>query len=211
MITEPLYNEYFGSLLEGRKDNCHRIVGHLLEHEVEIQSLYLDLFQRSLYAVGELWERNRISVAREHLATAITEGVLNLVYPHLFEQEPDLPQRKILISCAANEYHQVGGKMVADLFEMQGWEGHFLGANTPVDHMLTYIQETKPDLVGLSLSVYFNLPALKTSVTVIRSHFQHLDILLGGQAFRWGGSELTRAHTGIHYIPSIRELGNEFF
>ncbi len=97
---------------------------------MELKSLYMDLFQRSLYAVGELWELNKISVAREHLATAITESLLNLVYPRLFENTPT--GKKVVVSCAANELHQIGGKIVADFFELNGWESHFLGANTPV-------------------------------------------------------------------------------
>jgi hypothetical protein len=26
----------------------------------------------------------------------------------------------------ANEYHQIGGKMVADIFELNGWRGYFV-------------------------------------------------------------------------------------
>ena len=98
-----------------------------------VYPFYNNLFQKSLYRVGELWESNRISVAKEHLATAITEGLLNLVYPKLFEPEQYRKGRTILISCTANEFHQIGGKMVADVCELNGWDSHFLGANTPVN------------------------------------------------------------------------------
>jgi hypothetical protein len=61
---------------------------------VQVKSLYKDLFQKSLYRVGEVWEFNRISVAREHLATAITEGFLNLIYPMLFGLEQRKQEKK---------------------------------------------------------------------------------------------------------------------
>ena len=156
--------------------------------------------------MGELWETNRISVAKEHLATAITEGLLNLTYPRLFERTSNQSRKTSVISCAANEFHQIGGKMVADLFELNGWNGHFLGANTPVDHMLEYIQETKPELVGLSLSVYFNIESLKKGVEAIRTNFKNLDIFVGGQAFRWGGRDIIKRYTGTEYIPSLDAL-----
>ncbi len=61
-----------------------------------------------MYEVGRLWEFNRISLAKEHLVTAITEGLLNLAYPRLFEKTSvdSQNEKKVVISCAANEFNQ---------------------------------------------------------------------------------------------------------
>jgi len=206
MIPDKLYKNYLNLLLEGNRIGCTRIVQNLLDQGVQIKALYTDLFQKSLYRVGELWELNRISVAREHLATAITEGLLNLIYPMLFESERNEQGKKIVISCAANEFHQIGGKMVADICELHGWDTHFLGANTTIDHLLEHIQDTKPDLVGLSLSVYFNMASLKKGIEAIRSNFNNLDIFIGGQAFQWGGIDMIKQYSGTEYIPSLEDL-----
>ncbi len=208
MITEHLYRDYFDHLLKGDRITCARIVQALVDQDIDIKTLYADLFQKSLYAVGELWEYNKISVAREHLVTAITEGLLNLVYPKLFEKEQTSQNKSVVISCAANEFHQIGGKMAADIFELNGWNSHFLGANTPVDQMLAYIQDVKPDLVGLSLSVYFNFPALTAGLDALTSEFKNLDVFVGGQAFRWGGTDVIRQYPEARYISSLDELEN---
>lgn len=42
--------------------------------------LYETIIKKALYEVGELWEYNKISVATEHLASAIVEGILNEFY-----------------------------------------------------------------------------------------------------------------------------------
>ena len=206
MITDELYRNYLTLLLKGKRIDCSHIVQDLLDHRVEVGVLYTDLFQKSLYRVGELWEHNKISVAKEHLATAITEGLLNMIYPRLMETERDQKGKQAVISCAANEYHQIGGKMVADIFELHGWNADFLGANTPVDHMLAQIQETKPDLVGLSLAVYFNIATLKSELDALRSNFPGLDIIVGGQAFRSGGADLIKRYSATEYIASLDEL-----
>ncbi len=205
-ISENIYRLYLDALLEGDRAGCGRIVEDLLAQGIGIKSLYTDLFQRSLYKVGDLWESNRISVATEHLATAITEGMMGLVYPRLFKRERTKQDRKVVISCTPNELHQVGSKMVADMFELYGWDSRFLGADTPGADILAYVRETAPDLVGLSLSVYFNLPFLKTVIEGIRSAFTDIDIFLGGQAFRWGGIEAIKSYHGIVYIPTLDEL-----
>ncbi len=206
MITESLYQRYLDLLLKGNRFACSHIVQELMDQDIDIKILYTDLFQKSLYTIGDLWESNQITVAKEHLVTAITEGLLNLVYPRLFDREAHRKNKKVVISCAANEFHQIGGKMVADIFELNGWDGHFLGANTPVDHMLEHIQEIRPDGVGLSLTVYFNLPALKSGIEAIRSNFSNLDIFVGGQAFHWGGHDLLKRYSGTYYIQSLDAL-----
>ncbi len=204
MIEASIYQTYLTSLLRGEKEACLNIVTALLDDKVEIRELYTDIFQKSMYSVGELWERNEISVAREHLATAITESMLSLTYPHLFTGH--YSGKKAIISCTANEYHQLGGKMVADIFELHGWDAHFLGANTPVKDMLKFIDEINPDLIGLSLAVYFNIPALKITLEAISAHFQHLDILVGGHAFIWGGTGLLKNFPGTNYFESLAQL-----
>ena len=206
MITEQRYQKYFNFLLKGKRKECTKIVQYLLNQDIDIQILYIDLFQKSLYEVGELWEYNKISVAKEHLVTAITEGLINLVYPKLFENETTFINKSVVISCSANEFHQIGGKMVADVFELHGWDSHFLGANTPVNNMLEYIQDEKPDLVGLSVSVFFNMTSLKTGIEAVKSNFPNMDIFVGGQAFNWGGHEIIKNFTNTDYIPSIQEL-----
>jgi methanogenic corrinoid protein MtbC1 len=209
MISAMFYREYLDALLHGKRVDCGRRVQQLLDQNIDIKNLYTDLFQKSLYEVGRLWEFNRISVAREHLVTAITEGLLGLVYPRLFDGDRPPASRKVIISCAANEHHQIGGRMVADVFEMNGWESHFLGANTPIDQMLGHISDTKPDLVGLSLSVYFNIAALTKGIEAIRSDFPSLDILVGGQAFRWGAMDLLKRFPGAQYVTSLAALEDQ--
>ena len=204
MINENLYNNYLSALLAGRRAECRQIVQELLDAGIEVKTLYSHLFQRSMYRVGELWENNRITVANEHLATSITESLLNLVYPAVFDTERI--GKKAVISCSANEFHQVGGKMVADILELNGWDGHFLGANTPTDDMSQFIAETKPDLVGLSLSILSNMDHLKRAIEMVRSDFPNTDLLIGGQAFRWGGVDIIKGYTGTEYIPGLDEL-----
>lgn len=204
MISETLYENYLSAVLDGKRSECRQIVQELLDTDIDLKTLYSQLFQRSMYRVGELWETNQITVAKEHLATSITESLLNLCYPAVFGTERI--GKKAVISCSANEYHQVGGKMVADILELNGWDGYFLGANTPPDDMAQFIQDKQPDLVGLSLSILSHIDHLKTSIETIKSDFPNIDLLIGGQAFRWGGTDIVKRYASTEYIPTLDEL-----
>jgi methanogenic corrinoid protein MtbC1 len=204
LITDDTYAGYLNALLSGEKGQCIETVNNLLGKGITLYDLYIGLFQRSMYQVGELWEKNRISVAVEHLATAITESLLTLVYPLIFSAEH--VGRKAVVSCVAGEYHQLGGKMAADVFELNGWDGYFLGANTPPEELLGLIQQKKPDVLGLSLSIYFNLESLCRVLEVVRGSFRNLPVLAGGQAFRWGGRERVEKYPGVTVIATLKEL-----
>ena len=205
-ISESIYKDYLSAILSGDRKHCVSIVQDLLHEDIDIYSLYVNLFQQAMYEVGELWETNRISVAVEHLATSITESLLSLMYPRIFSA--DHSGRKAIIACVANEYHQLGGKMVADIFELHGWDGYFLGANTPPEELLRLIDDKKPDLIGLSLAIHSNLVTLCNVVEMVRATFRELPILVGGQAFRWGGTEMMSRYDGVTYISSLRVLEN---
>ncbi len=202
--TNEAYARYLEALLAGDRQRCRREFEAWLAAGTDLRTLYQDFIQRSLYEVGELWERGRVSVATEHLATAITESLLSLVYPRLFNQ-PHVG-RTAVVTCTANEYHQIGGKMVADLFELNGWRGYFLGASTPACDLLHLIEEKRPDVVALSVTVYFGMEGLLRTAAEIRSQFPTVPILVGGQAFRWGGRERAEQIGGVQYLPSLTEL-----
>jgi len=205
MITNELYCQYLHALLQGDMRRCSAIVTGLLENNTDIATLYTELFQKSLYRGGEVWEVNRISVAVEHLATAITERMLAGVYPTLLSGV-QANGRKALISCSVNEYHQIGARMVADIMETQGWDVCFLGANTPTDAMLQMIEERPPELLGLSVSIYFNMASLHKMIEVVRASFPDLDIFVGGQGFRWGGADIGKKFANIEYVASVTNL-----
>jgi methanogenic corrinoid protein MtbC1 len=203
-LTELVYEQYLAALLAGDRARCTALVNELLAADVGLKDLYVHLFQRALYQVGELWEHQRVSVAVEHLATAITERLLTLVQAQLFSGASR--EHAIVIACVANEYHDLGGRMVADLCELQGWRGYFLGADTPLPDLLQLIEERRPSMVGLSLSIYFSLPALMEALDAITAAHPDLPVLVGGQAFRWAGLPAAAAYPNVSLVASLDEL-----
>ncbi len=204
MIDETRYRSYFDALLTGQRSTCRNIVLKLRDEDVPLEDIYVHLFQRSLYEIGSLWEQNRISVATEHMATAITEYLMAVLYPTLFI--PEHKDRSIVVSCVANEYHQIGGKMVADILESRGWSTYFLGANTPIADMLNMVQGKRPDWVALSLSVYFNMPQLERAIEELRRLGGDFGILVGGQAFQWCKTAFIERYPDIRICESLYDI-----
>ena len=203
-IPAGIYRGYLSSLLVGDRTACAHVVNQALSQGTTIRRVHLDLFQASLYEVGECWATNQISVATEHLATAVTEGLLNELYPRLLS--PKRVGKTVLVAGLQPELHQVGGKLVADTFEMHGWDSRYLGANVPADELRRLVRESQPDLVALSLVIYFNLAGLRVAIDELRREFPHLPIVVGGYGLRAGGAELLEQCPGVRYVSSLDEL-----
>lgn len=203
-IEPRLYEAYFSNLLVGNRRECLKIVNQLQDSGSNVYDIYVQLFQAALYDIGTLWEQNKISVAVEHLATSITEMLMLSLYPAIFAAEHC--GKKALIACVADEFHQLGAKMVADIFELNGWDGYFLGANTPLKDLTGMIQDKKPDVLGLSLSIYFNFNKLITALETIRREFPEQTIMVGGQAFQWGGIDVIQSYDNVHYVADLYAL-----
>lgn len=203
-FSDENYQRYLTALIRGDRGECMQVMdGENLEKKLIIP-LYEGLFQRSLYRVGELWEMNRISVATEHMATSITEGFMNQLYSRVIS--PHRRGKKVIVASAENEMHQVGAKMVADVFEMHGWDSLYLGADTPTFELARFIDDMEPDLVGISLSVYFHMGDLEGMLNVLQKRFPSLPVLIGGQAFRHGGGDVVDPYSGVNHISSLGAL-----
>ncbi len=203
-IDEATYAHYLAALIAGDRETCAKTVQALLHAGTGVKPLYVELLQRAQYQVGELWEQEKISVAVEHLSTAITLRMLSLIQAQTLQGARR--NRSIIIACVADEFHQLGGRMVADFCELRGWRGYFLGANTSVEDLLQLVSQRKPDLLGLSLSIYFNLPKLIAALDAVTAAYPDLPILVGGQAFRWGAQDALQHYPNTAYLHSLDAL-----
>lgn len=168
------------ALVQGDRAACARIVDQILERGQSVISLYEDYFKPALYGVGHLWEHNQLSIASEHLATAIVESLMNELFPRLMSLQRQ--RRTIVVAPVAGELHQIGGRMVCDLFEMHGWDAIQLDADASTENLLVALRESCADFVGLSISLNLHLAGLQRTILAVRAAFPLLPILVGGRA-----------------------------
>ncbi len=201
---EETYQAYLASLLAADRQSCFAIFQQCLDSEMPLRDLYVNVVQRSLYEIGDLWMRGEVSLAVEHLATAITESVLGIACPRLFAGKR--LGKLALVACVPNDHHRIGGRIVADYFELSNWRSYFLGANTPVSEMLSVMEQRQPDVLVLSATASFNFGAVVAAAAEIREAFPSLPILAGGQAVANAGCECLQRLPGVKAMASLEEL-----
>jgi methanogenic corrinoid protein MtbC1 len=125
-----------------------------------------------MYEIGRLWQENRITVAQEHLATAVSQSVLARAYLQAAFAAP--VGRKAVFAAVAGNHHILGLRMLSDAFETIGWDVLYLGADVPTADLIRQVDASSPDLLVLTLS-------LPTHLSVARATLEHLHAELGSR------------------------------
>lgn len=183
MDLEPLAQQYLGLVLSGKRQLASALILKSVEEGAPVKRVYLEVFQPVLREVGRLWEENVISIAQEHLATAVTQLVMSQLYPRVFGGERR--NLALVATCLGGELHEVGVRMVADFFEMEGWDTYYLGANTPEEAVLAELARVKAALLAISvtLSAHLRRAAALTERVRREPGLEHVKVLVGGLPF----------------------------
>jgi methanogenic corrinoid protein MtbC1 len=136
-----------------------------------------------MYEIGTMWEDGKISVAEEHLASSLVSRVISSIYSQFVKFENN--KGKAVVTATANEFHEIGSRIVADSLELDGWDVDHLGVDTPIDDLLDLLTDKQPLFLGLSVAIPFNLDAAVETIERIknRPELNDLKVLIGGKAF----------------------------
>ncbi len=177
-----LQSAYLEAMCHGSGRAADKVLQQALDVNTAADDIYLSIFQPTAYAIGRLWQSNRFSVAQEHLATAIIERQMGEMHP-LFRPQQHRT-RTIVIGCVPNEQHRVGARMVADFFEEDGWDVHYLGAAVPILSFVGIVKELQADLIGISAQMVYHLPAITEFARSLDMHgLSHIPVMVGGMPF----------------------------
>lgn len=189
--------------LQGEEEEALRLVRNYLgSHSYE--ELNDQVVTPAMYRIGELWEQNKVSVAEEHLATAVCEFVLSATEIRAEEKDGRL---KAMIFAPEGEEHYIGLKMVAAMFREEGYSVRYMGPNLPLDAALSLADEWKPDVVALSGALAHRLPALKTYAQAFTSLEHKPTVLIGGRAVTLAnyGEYSVKGAVVVRHLGALRE------
>lgn len=174
---------YTQAILAGERRAALTVTTEALRAGASVPDVYRLVLQPAQYELGRLWESGEITVAKEHMSTAITQYVVAQLYGHL--EVPPPVRGNALITGVQGELHQIGANMVADVLEADGWRMRFLGTQMPHGGVLDAIEEHRPKLLGISATVLSSLPAVADLIDAARRGYgSGVAILVGGGAFR---------------------------
>jgi MerR family transcriptional regulator, light-induced transcriptional regulator len=116
-------------------------------HSMAPVAFYEDLVSPLLREVGARWHRGVLTVAEEHLISfVVREKLISLL-----AGAPRRAKHHVVCACPEKDPHELGLLGAALHFRHAGWKVTFLGARTPVEHLVRVVRALEPDVVAISL------------------------------------------------------------
>lgn len=175
---------YLTAILESDGAAAEATIMSALDRDVSVPEIYESILAPAQTRLGQMWHRGEINVADEHFGSATTQAVMSRLRPHF---KPAPAKNRLMVGTSTpGDLHEIGLRMVVDLFELDGWNVVYLGANTPVADLIEFLERRRPDLLALSVSTALMLRDAGELIECIRENAQisTTKVLIGGPPFR---------------------------
>jgi methanogenic corrinoid protein MtbC1 len=178
-----LSKDYLSALLRGERHCASRLILDAVYNGVSVKDIYLHVFQYTQREIGRLWQMNQLTVGQEHYCTAATQLIMTQLYPHIFETSRI--GRRLVATCVKDELHEMGVRMIADLFEMSGWDTFYLGANTPAASVIDMIARQQAHVLGISATMTIHVGEVAALIRAVRESEVggQVKLIVGGYPF----------------------------
>lgn len=150
--VEELARAFATAVLAGDEIAADVVIRDAIAAELSSEAVSEQIIAPALWLVGDLWERDEITVADEHLATEIAMRVLAL------EQETRRVHRRrsgcrVLLATPAGEHHVVALRMFAGLLRTAGYDIVMVGPDVPAQALAALASRHGVDVVALSVTM----------------------------------------------------------
>jgi methanogenic corrinoid protein MtbC1 len=190
-----LYEEFAGYLnQEDKTQALEFVLSKLSQGQLDIVTLYTEILAPALNTPAYSEAESAIGIWEEHVRTSIVRTIVENCYPFVVKERKSRygsatdKGKSVIVVCPTEEFHEIGARMVADFFDLCGYQTTFVGANTPQEEILEAIALLKPTYVAISATNTYSLVPAKRVLGQVRdvrnrskSDFR---IIVGGNAFR---------------------------
>jgi diguanylate cyclase (GGDEF)-like protein len=169
------------ALEEGDPAAAEAVAAEALERDLTVEEVYSRVIATAMNRIGQRWQHDESSIADEHLATAICQGVMARLFPRLLHGEQRSRQR-VMLAATQGEQHVLGLRMIADTLEGAGFDVRYLGADVPLEALLEACRVHRPAVLGLTASMWLNVPTMISEIREIAKLDQAPAVFVGGRA-----------------------------
>lgn len=167
MIRPDILERYLAPLLRGDRLACRAVIEEALQSGIPANSVYVNIIWPIMVEIEKLLRVERITPVQEHLATRINRTIVDQLQNKL-PRRPN-KSKKIVISCAPAEIHELGAQIITDLFESDGWEVRFLGGGLTNDDILAFVHEYAPDILLIYGTTPKQAPGVRRLIDTIKA------------------------------------------
>lgn len=143
-----------------------------------LETVCVEVLQRGLNEIGEMWYRAEATVQQEHFTSALAQRRLDAL---IAAAPPPTRPYSVLIGCTPGEQHIFVPLLLTLLLRRRGLKVVYLGANVPIQRFNETLQSVKPHLVILSAQQLQTADGLRETAAYLNANGGR--VAYGGRIF----------------------------
>lgn len=213
---KKLYDDFVEALGSEDMEKCFEITNILKQEEAfQLAEFYENYLTKALNSIECHLNDQKYCIWKEHVHSAIVRTLLENCFPYVLEHQKKYENPKIVVViCPDGEHHEIGARMSADFFRIEGFKTYFIGASTPKEDFIDVINTVKPAYVAISVTNSYNMVSAERTIALIRKQSKEpVKIILGGYALLTHPNILAQlgADRLIYQYKDIVSLGKEAY
>ena len=177
--TKKSKQQLYKKLTEGNIEECVKIYQDYTKI-FNPADFFDKILKQVMYDIGEDWANNTISIATEHVASNIAQTLVKIIMDSV---SGSANKKKILICVPVGEEHHLGCDVLETYLSIRGFKVYNMGTSMPTESIISFIDNNKPDIIFVSITLPDNILAGQRMVRKINEEF-NIPILIGGYAMQ---------------------------
>jgi len=177
--TKKSKQQLYKKLTEGSIQDCVKIYEEYIKI-FNASDFFDKILKPTMYRIGDEWATGKISIATEHVASNVAQTLVKIIMDQVSAGGNN---KKILICVPLGEEHHLGCDVLETYLSIKGFKIFNMGTSMPTESILSFIDNNKPDVVLVSITLEDNLAAGQRLVKKINGHVD-IPVLVGGYALQ---------------------------
>lgn len=143
-----------------------------------LEAVCLEVLQRGLREIGDLWYEGQATVQQEHFASALALRKLESL---IAVSPPPTRLERIIVGCPPEEEHIFSPLLITLFLRHRGWDVVYLGANVPRMHLERVVRDTRARLIVMTATQLKTAANLREMADHLRT--ERIPLAFGGPIF----------------------------
>lgn len=151
-----------------------------------LSDFYEKLLIPVLYKIGDQWANGEIDVATEHVCSNAVNSLIELINQKNSNKisKRSSTARPIILCTPEGELHSIGCKIIESLLLEKGYQIYNITSPLPTNSIESYLDNTNPHLVLVSVTLEENINSAIRLVQEIRKSL-NISVIVGGNAIKF--------------------------
>ena len=201
-LNESLQTKLLEKLKMYEINELVKVYNEYTKSVYSLSDFYEKLLIPVLYKIGDQWAKGEIDVATEHVCSNAVNSLIDLINQKNSNKisKNSSTARPIILCTPEGELHSIGCKIIESLLLEKGYEIYNITSPLPTNSIESYLDNTNPHLVLVSVTLEENINSAIRLVQEIRKSL-NIPVIVGGNAIKFASKsqiELLEEHDKVY-------------